>query len=379
MRISLIRAMLINHSAKLLSFCMVGFGWSVLVGSTPTKAEEAFDSALAKTTDQIATAVNNANLKAVTVPGFTDLHDNESDLGLFLADQVSAGLVQKKCAVVDRKNLDKILAEHKLTTSGLVDPENAKKLGQFAGVDAIVIGTVIPLSGTIRVTVRVLATDSARVLAAASVDIPKTNLIRDVMGEQEIPEPTPNLSVPRAKLVQPQAPTGSDEVGPANNVTTQQQTVTEAPVEQPNPAPVVEKVDPLMEWVIKVNAALDRHDWRWITQFTVDGHTNYFSHRKVSNQYIANDIANDARRYFEGNSSYHIDTFIHDVSNEYSPAWSGPMLYDSITVDTTVQERDGRGHQTTTRFTVGYTHVDGIIRIYALSMNNNSRWHPDQQ
>ena len=365
MRISLIRGKLINRSAKLLSFCVVGFGWSVLCGSTPTKAEEAFDSPLAKITGQIATAVNNANLKAVTVPGFTYLHDNESDLGLFLADQVSAGLVQKKCAVVDRKNADRILAEHQLTTSGLVDPENAKKLGQFAGVDAIVIGTIIPLSGTIRVTVRVLATDSARVLAATSADIPKTNSIRHFIGEPEIPEPTPNLSVPRAKLVQPQAPTGSDEVGPA-------------PVEQRTPAPVVEKIDPLMEWVIKVNAALDRHDWRWITQFTVDGHTNYFSHRR-SNQYIANDIANDARRYFEGNSTYHIDTFIHDVSNEYSRAWSGPMLYDSITVDTTVQERDGHGHQTTTRFTVGYTHVDGIIRIYALSMNNNSRWHPDQQ
>jgi TolB-like protein len=196
MRISLIRGKLINHSAKLLSFCMVGFGWFVLCGSTPTKAEEAFDSPLAKITDQIATAVNNANLKAVTVPGFTDLHDNESDLGLFLADQVSAGLVQKKCAVVDRRNIAKILAEHQLTTSGLVDPENAKKLGQFAGVDAIVIGTIIPLSGTIRVTVRVLATDSARVLAATSADIPKTNSIRHLIGESEIPEPTPTPSVP---------------------------------------------------------------------------------------------------------------------------------------------------------------------------------------
>jgi TolB-like protein len=345
------RSNLINRSAKLLNFCLVGLELSLFCISTQTgKSTEAFDSQMALITDKIAEAVTKAKLKAVTVAGFTDLHDKESDLGLFLANQVSAELVQKGCEVVDRTNVARILAEHQLTASGLVDPEKAKKLGQFAGLDAIVIGTVTPLSGTIRVTVKVLATDSAKLLAATSADIPKTNSIRDVMGEPEISEPTPTPQVQR----------------------------TEDPVEQPTPAPVAEKVDPSMEWVIKINAALDRHDWRWITQFTVDGHTNYFSHRKVSNQFIANDIANDDRRYFEGNSTYHTDTFTHEVSDEYSPAWSGPMLYDSITVDTTVQERDGRGHQTTTRFTVGYTYVDRNLRIYALKMDNNSRWHPDQ-
>jgi TolB-like protein len=352
MRISLIRSNVINRSAKFLNFCMVGLELFLFCISTQTsKSTEAFDSQMALITDRIAEAVTKAKLKAVTVAGFTDLHDKESDLGLFLADQISAGLVQKGCEVVDRNNVARILAEHQLTASGLVDPENAKKLGQFAGLDAIVIGTITPLSGTIRVTVKVLATDSAKLLAAASADIPKTNSIRDVMGEPEIAEPMPTPQVQR----------------------------TEAPVEQPTPAPVLEKVDPSMEWVIKVNAALDRHDWRWITQFTVDGHTNYFSHRKVSNQFIANDIANDDRQYLEGNSTYHIDTFTHEVSNEYSPAWSGPMLYDSITVDTTAQERDGRRDKTTTRFTVGYTYVDRNRRIYALKMDNNSRWHPDQQ
>ena len=74
---------------------MVGFGLSVFCVPTPTgRAAEAFDSQLAVITDKIAEAVTKENLKAVTVAGFTDLHDKETDLGLFLADQVSAGLVQ---------------------------------------------------------------------------------------------------------------------------------------------------------------------------------------------------------------------------------------------------------------------------------------------
>lgn len=39
--------------------------------------------------------------------------------------------------VVDRANINAIMVEHQLTAEGLVKPENAKKLGQFAGVDAI--------------------------------------------------------------------------------------------------------------------------------------------------------------------------------------------------------------------------------------------------
>jgi TolB-like protein len=217
MRISLIGNNLINRSAKLLNFCMVGLELSLFCISPQTgKSTEAFDSQMALITDKIAEAVTKVKLKAITVAGFTDLHDKESDLGLFLADQVSAGLVQKGCEVVDRKNVARILAEHQLTASGLVDPENAKKLGQFAGLDAIVIGTITPLSGTIRVTVKVLATDSAKLLAAASADLPKTNSIRAVMGEPEIAEPTPTPQMQRteAPVEQPIPPRKATD-GPA--------------------------------------------------------------------------------------------------------------------------------------------------------------------
>jgi TolB-like protein len=129
-------------------------------------------------TDKIAEAINKANLKAVTVAEFTEPRDKQSDLGAFFADQLSAGLVQGQCSVVDCQHVVKILAEHKVSMSGLVDPETAKKLGQFAGVDAIVIGTITPLGTTIRLTVEVISTESARFLAAASRDLPKTAWIR---------------------------------------------------------------------------------------------------------------------------------------------------------------------------------------------------------
>jgi hypothetical protein len=62
----------------------------------------------------------------------------------------------------------------------------------------------------------VLATDSAKVLAAASGDIPKTNSIRDVMGEKEIPEPTPTSQVQRTDIREGHPASTEFQTSPSN-------------------------------------------------------------------------------------------------------------------------------------------------------------------
>ena len=74
-------------------------------------------------------------------------------------------------SVLDRANLRNILAEHKLTSKGLVDPDNAKKLGQFAGVDALILGTIIPKgTHTVSLTAKIITTDTAEVIGAARAE-----------------------------------------------------------------------------------------------------------------------------------------------------------------------------------------------------------------
>jgi len=344
----------INRSAKTSSFCVMIMALSALCMSSPIgRTQEAFDSKLAELTNKIAEAVTKAELKAITVTGFTDVRDKESDLGLFLADELSADLVEKGCSVVDRRNVDKILAEHKLSMSGLVDPETAKQLGQFAGLDAIVIGTITPLNGTIRLTVKVIATDSAKVLAAASSDIPKSPSIRRVMGETDVdstPEPTPFQQAWR--IEQPQTPTLADGFRRAEPATTQQ------------PNGQLDKPEAL---IVALNRAFDSHDWQTVTEYTVDGYVNYFGHSRASNNYIRLDMQGDARTYRWNRSITYPETFTHQVSAEYSPHWSGPMIYDSMNFYSEALENNGRSHNALVRLTVGYTlQDDQKMRVYAL-------------
>jgi hypothetical protein len=67
-------------------------------------------------------------------------------------------------------------------------------------------------------------------------------------------------------------------------------------------------------------------------------------------------------------TKYYPDTFTHEISNEYSPHWNGPMIYDSINVYSVITETNGRIHRAMTRLTVGYTVNNGVLGIYALVM-----------
>ena len=126
-----------------------------------------------------------AGKKNIAVADFTDLQGSTTELGRFLAEELSSDLAEdgKGLEVVDRNNLKNILTEYKLSMSGLVDPRNVKELGRIAGVDAIVTGTVTPFSDSVRVSARVTATDTAKVIAIVKGDIAKTKAIEELLAK----------------------------------------------------------------------------------------------------------------------------------------------------------------------------------------------------
>ena len=145
---------------------------------------QSFDKELAELATSVSKSLQENERKKATVLDFVDLQGNVSELGRFIAEQFSVALVmnRKGFSLMDRANLKTILAEHKLTISGLVEPENAKKLGQFSGVDAIVLGNITALKEEIVVTVKVIATDTAEILGAAKARIPRSKDIEALVA-----------------------------------------------------------------------------------------------------------------------------------------------------------------------------------------------------
>jgi TolB-like protein len=129
--------------------------------------------------------LSSANKKTVAVVDFTDLDGTVTWLGRFLAEELSVGLASQArgTEVIERTQLKAILQEHKLSTSGVIDPQTARQLGQFAGAEALITGSLTPFGDSIRMSVKVLDTNTARMITAATADIPKTKAIEELLAK----------------------------------------------------------------------------------------------------------------------------------------------------------------------------------------------------
>jgi hypothetical protein len=77
---------------------------------------------------------------------------------------------QERFKVMERAQLDKILQEQSLGSSGVVDAATAAQIGKGIGVDAIIIGSVAAASsGSISIDARVIDTESAAIIVAEDV------------------------------------------------------------------------------------------------------------------------------------------------------------------------------------------------------------------
>jgi len=144
----------------------------------------AYEREIRSISSALAENIARAGKKMIAVVDFTDLQGNVTELGRFLAEEFSVAFASagKGFEVVDRTHLKSILAEHKLSTTGLIDPQTARKLGQIAGVDALVTGTITPFGDSIRLSVKILDTATARVIGASSGDIAKTKAIEELLA-----------------------------------------------------------------------------------------------------------------------------------------------------------------------------------------------------
>ncbi|HEV2964491.1 MAG TPA: FlgO family outer membrane protein [Candidatus Angelobacter sp.] len=161
---------------------------------------------------RLADNIAKSGKKSVAVVDFTNLGGEVIELGRFLAEEFSVALAQKANGfdVIDRTYLKAILQEHKLAATGIIDPLTARKLGQIAGVEMLVTGSITPLGDTVRVSVKVLDTATAKVIGAATGDIPKTKAVEELLGR--------NIATGegRPSSLSSASPTGSSSPGPSS-------------------------------------------------------------------------------------------------------------------------------------------------------------------
>jgi len=163
----------------------------------------AYEKEIRELSTVMAENITKAGKTRIAVVDFTDLQGNVTELGRFIAEEFAVALLGngQGFEIVDRTHLQTLIKEHKLSATGLIDPATAQKLGQIAGVDALVTGTITPFGESVRLSVKILDAKSAKLIGANAGNIPatdaiKTLLFRGIQGGINggiSPTPTPQL------------------------------------------------------------------------------------------------------------------------------------------------------------------------------------------
>ncbi|MBI5091671.1 MAG: DUF4384 domain-containing protein [Candidatus Hydrogenedentes bacterium] len=140
----------------------------------PVFAEEPADPA-----QQIAdmTVSNLAQLGGNTIVVFPFPYSDgiKSIEGSLLSERIATTLSEQKAArVLERELLDKIMAEQKLSASGLVDPATSVQVGKLLGAHGIVAGTVTDLGENIEIHARLVKVETAESVAVVKITTRKT-------------------------------------------------------------------------------------------------------------------------------------------------------------------------------------------------------------
>jgi TolB-like protein len=146
-------------------------------------AQKVLPDAISDLSSQIAKQSTDAHKGRIAVVPFREIGGQPTVLGAFIAEELVTDLVgTNKFDLIERATLDKVIGELKLNASGAIDPATAKHIGQLAGADAIVTGTITDLQSYVAVNCRIVDTDTGRIFAAAETRIAKDDDVKKIMG-----------------------------------------------------------------------------------------------------------------------------------------------------------------------------------------------------
>jgi|GEM_PF-5708274 len=167
--------------------CLVSLSGGWLRAENPPITQSGnWEGRIGNLADQLAAGLLASGRPAIAVVEFTDIDGKPSRLGRFMSEELTTRLFQTgRFRIIERPMLEKVFQEQNLGLSGYIDTATFAKVGRILGVEAIITGTVASMKSEIRVNARAIASVSASVLSAASVQLPVDARLKALMGPVE--------------------------------------------------------------------------------------------------------------------------------------------------------------------------------------------------
>ena len=137
-----------------------------------------YDAAVREIIESIASFLGHDT----TVASVKMESDSEAFSERFMAD-IERGLINRDCAVFERKNIDAIIAELEFQTSGLVNEDQAVSVGNMLGAQMIITATASNIVSSYHLDVKLIDVESALTRRHLTYELKQdTNLINIMRG-----------------------------------------------------------------------------------------------------------------------------------------------------------------------------------------------------
>ena len=162
--------------------------WILLVllawGASPSRA---YQQDLKKMATELAARIHALNHSRVTVYEFVDLDMKPNKLGKFLAQQLQLALAESETelTVVDQSQMPQLFDQMEKLSEGLIDPATGRQLGKVAGTEVLVVGTVMPSSLTIRLDIKAIDLQTAKLITGKGASLARVGLLGKLANESE--------------------------------------------------------------------------------------------------------------------------------------------------------------------------------------------------
>ena len=158
--------------------------WINSMTDAPAQPTVTLDSQLENLINQIVSSLAQNDKSKIAVMDFVNMNGEITKLGRYMSEELTTRLyLTGKFEVIERKLLDKIIEEQKISMSGMIDESSAVELGRVLGVDAIASGTITDLGTSVKVNARLISAESGKLFSVASVEIPKNDKVKVLLSQ----------------------------------------------------------------------------------------------------------------------------------------------------------------------------------------------------
>lgn len=147
-------------------------------------AAESIDGGLDEMATQIVQRTANDGGSNVGISTFTHSDGTCSQLSNYISEFIVDSLFnagQGQIDIIERSQLSAIFREMELVYDATIAPDTARRLGEIAGVDALVTGSLIEFGEVVKVQARLISTKDGKLFATARSDFPMIGTIGQMM------------------------------------------------------------------------------------------------------------------------------------------------------------------------------------------------------